>query len=495
MMKKHLLFLLLLFSLLPGAYGQYLFNENCREGWVLLLDLRFDEARQLMDKELALHPGNYYALYLEQTCDAWAMFINSDDKEYEAFIDNYDKRREIMDGKFENSPYYLMCKSEMDLQVGMFRVLHGSLLGGARKAYTGYRETQKNLNRYPGFGPSRMIDGFFNCALSNLPPFIKGVVSLFSVSSDFDKGWQTLEDVYRDQKDIKGINAESALFLIFVAKINKTPELVFDLTQSYDSSFQGLFMPVFFKANIEYRTGHNEQALHTLASLAGRDEPRAQLLYNYQMGKALLRKGDNRAEIYIRKFLKGLRKKDYLKEMTYKLALYHLLRGDMDKYHALCKVVREEGADIVERDHEALYDASLDYDPDVSLVRARLRLDGGYLQHALQHLAAYEAHPRQELPYRLEYLFLKGRYALATGDTAAATEYFQQVLKKGKNEKYLFASEAALRLGEISEAQHNYPAAYRYYQTSSDLFRKDYYEYIGSKAEKGEERVKGMSRE
>ena len=491
-MKKNLLFWFLLFLPVAGASGQYQFNGNCRNGWVLLFDLKFDEARQLMQKELSIRPTNYYALYLEQTIDAWALYINPEEKAYEAFLDNYDKKRKTMDGRYEDSPYYLMCKSEMDLQAGLFRVLNGSLLGGANKLYKGYKEVHKNLKLYPDFAPSRMIDGFFNCALSNLPPFVKGVASLFSVSSDFDKGWETLEDVYRQQEHIRGINAGSALFLIFVAKINKTPEIVYDLTQNYDTSFRELFMPQFFKANIEYRTGHNEQALGTLATLHRGNGPEAEFLYNYMTGKALLRKLDPEAGNYIQQFLKDLHEEDYFREMTYALALVHLLRGDREKYHDLCREVIEKGDDIIERDREALYDASLDYEPDIALVKTRLLLDGGYLQRAGKNISDYEAHPRPALPYKLEYHFLKGRYALASGDTTAAIRYFQWVLQNGRDEKYLFASEAALRLGEIYEKQKNYPLAYQYYKTSTDLYKSSYYEYIGSKAEKGEERVKEL---
>jgi len=318
-----------------AASGQYQFNENCKEGWRLLMDLRLDEAKQLMAKELAINPANYYALYLDQTYDAYALYINAGREEYEALLDHYKERRVIMDGKFEDSPYYLMCKSEMDLQAGMFQVLNGSMFGGIRKLYSGYKKLHKNLDLYPDFQPGRMLDGFFNCALSNLPPFVKSAVSVFSVSSDFDKGWRTLNEVYQAQKNIRGINAESALFVTFVAKINKTPEIAYDLVRSYEAGLDTLFLPVFFKANIEYSTGRNEQALATLSLLKDKTGPYAGFLYDYMMGKTLLRKLDPRAGSYLEKFLGELKKEDYFREMTYNLALLHLIRDDKKKYDEL----------------------------------------------------------------------------------------------------------------------------------------------------------------
>ena len=493
-MKKQMILFLLLFRTF-AAVSQYQFNENCKEGWQLLMDLRITEAKQLMEKELAVRPTNYYALYLEQTCDAYALYINSDKKDYERFIDNYSRRREIMDGQFRDSPYYLMCKSEMDLQAGMFQVLNGSMFGGIRKLYTGYNRLHKNLDRYPGFQPSRMLDGFFNCALSNLPPFVKNAVSVFSVSSDFEKGWKTLNEVCQAQKNIRGINAEAALFITFVAKINKTPEMAYDLVRSYDPGIDTLFLPGFFKANIEYSTGRNEQALKSLSLLKDKSSPYAGFLYDYLMGKCLLRKLDPAAEKYIEKFLSELKKEDYFREMTYNLALLHLIRGDRNKYQELCRVVREKGKDLVERDHEALYDASLDYEPDISLVKARLLLAGGYTDRFRKTIRTYEQHPRRQLPYLLEYDLLMGKYYETLGQTREAAMHFQQVISRGREADYSFASEAALRLGGIREKEKKYDQAKKYYRLASDLYKNRYYEYIGSKAEKGLARVGALTEE
>ena len=63
------------------------------------------------------------------------------------------------------------------------------------------------------------------------------------------------------------------------------------------------------------------------------------------------------------------------------------------------------------------------------------------------------------------------------------------MVDKGRKSGYSFASEAALRLGGIYEKEKKYEQAKRYYKLSSDLYKNRYYEYIGSKAEKGLARV------
>lgn len=494
-MKKSIFIAAFLYMVSTAAWGQYQFNENCKEGWMLLMDLKIDAAKKLMAKELSINPANHYALYLDQTCDAYALFINSDDEEYEAFLNNYGKRREIMDGKFEDSPYYLMCKSEMDIQASVFRIMHGSVFGGIGKAYSGYKAVYRNLDGYPDFKPGLMLDGFFNVAMSNLPPFVKGAASILGISSDLSYGIKTLNDVYQSQKNIKGANAESALFVIFAAKINKTPEMVYDLTQSYDKKIQDLFLLKYFTANIAYRTGRNEQSLATLSTLQHENSPYAKLLYDYMMGKALLRKLDGRAGHYMDQFLNHLRRKEYFKEMTYRMALFYLINGNRDQYHVLCDLVIEKGSDINERDREALYDASLDYEPDINLVKARLLIDGGYLGRFEQAIKDFEAHLRNELPYRLEYRFLKGRYARIVDDTPDAINHYKWVIDNGRDEDYSFACEAALNLGEIFEAAGKYDYAKKYYKLSADLYKNRYYEYIGAGADKALARIKALEKE
>jgi hypothetical protein len=68
-------------------------------------------------------------------------------------------------------------------------------------------------------------------------------------------------------------------------------------------------------------------------------------------------------------------------------------------------------------------------------------------------------------------------------------EHYEWVTGKGSREDYSFASEAAMRLGSLYESEKKYTLAKKYYKLSTDLYKNRYYEYIGSKAEKGLTRV------
>jgi hypothetical protein len=483
LMRKTIV-LITLFILASRAFASYDVNENCKKAWMLLMDLKIAEARDLLAQEEKIHPDNYYAYYLEQTCDAYGLLINSDQADFEAFENNYDRKRKIMDGHDEDSPYYLSCSAEMDLQLCIFGVIHGSRWGAILKGYDAYKNTYRNLDKFPDFKPSQKVVGFFKVAFANVPTVVRWIVEFFGVSADVEDGFRLLDENFKAQKDVMGLNAESALFIILTAQINKTPERVYEFSKSLDPSFSNTYIFRYFRGNLAYRTSRNEEALKVMQQIVNPDGPYEVLTYNYMMGKILLRKLDPGAKDYILKYLGDLKKEEYRKEMNYRLALYSLINGDRQKYHDYCKIVVNVGTDINERDHESLYEARLDYEPDVNLIKARLQLDGGYYDGFLQSIKQYTAGNDGLIAHQVEYQFLKARYDASQSNFTAAIQGFEKVIEMGEDLDYYFASEAALRLGNIYRDMGQNALAKKNYDLCVKLYDSDYYEYILDNANK-----------
>jgi hypothetical protein len=488
-MTKYFISILLILFIGKNADAAYELNDNCREAWVLLMDFEFDKSKQILANEIKANPDNYYAYYLEQTCDAYELLLDSDDDTYERFLDDYYARRDFMDDKDVESPYYLSCLAEMELQAGIFNIIHGDRFSGLRKAYSGYKNTYRNLKINPEFKPSLKLDGFFNVAVDNLPPFVKFAISAFGVSGDANYGFDLLLKNFETQKNQKGINAEAALFVVLSAKLNKTPEKVYDFTHQLDKSIADLFVHRYFRANIEFRTGQNELALNTLQEIKIDQKPKAGLIYNYLMGKILIRKLDFNAGYYLRRYLSAAQKKEYVKEINYKLAIYYLINNDKDKYNELKELVLNEGNDINERDREALYDANLDYTPDICLTKAHLLIDGGYYDEYLSEIQVYKAINNEFLPYKLEYYLIEGKAAELKNNYQLAVKHYKYVIDNGSDEDYYFACEAALRCGILFEKSGKLETAKKYYDKSLHLYDDDYYEYLEDKAKKALKRI------
>lgn len=468
-----------------NVYAVYDVNENCREAWVLMTDLKLVRARALLAAESRSNPENYYCHYLNQCCDAFELLIDPTDKSYKAFLASYESRRRIMDGKDLNSPYYLLCLSEMEIQVAFFSVMNGAQVAGVNKGVAAYKDLHRNIEKFPGFEPNRKLDGFFNVAIANLPPFVKWVLSVMSVKVDIRYGFRSLFDHYGSVKGEKGLNSEAALYLILAAKINKTPEMLYDFTRGLDTAVSNRYIYRYLRANIAYWTGKNEEAIGVLRQAGPGDNRLTGILYNYMMGKLQLRRLDPSAESYISGYFGLTRRQEYFREMHYNLALCRLLKGDATGYVKLCSVVRSTGKDLNERDREALYDASLDYSPELNLVKAKLSLDGGYPNACQQALSQFESGHGSALAYKLEYHLLKGRVAANASNDNIAMAEFRKVLELGSGCDYYFAAEAAYRLGDICRKLGQVKLARDYYNRSAKLCRKNYYEYIGDKAAKG----------
>ena len=467
--------------------AQYVVSKNCSNAHVLLMQFEFRKMDSILNLELKQNPENYYAIYLKQTAAAYKLLLNSDEKAYDKFLDNHYSNRELMDDKFVNSPYCLSCKAEMELQAGIFNIIHGDRFSGLRKAYSAYKNTYKNLEKFPDFKPSLKLDGFFNVAVDNLPPFVKWAVSAFGVSGNTDYGYNLLLDNYNTLKSKKGLADEAALFVILAAKLNKTPEKVYDFTKNLPSDIAQTWLMKYFKANIAYRNGHNSEALEIIETIDV-SNPQKDLLYNYLKGKVLLLDLNLEAEKYLIAYLNSANKKGYLKEINYQMALLEFLKGDIQKFEYYRNKVLTDGNDINERDREALYDAKLDYLPDYHLLRAGLLLKGGYYEKYSEEIKSVEYNNLNNA-LKCEYHLFEGIYFTHNKFDEKALSEFEKVIAIQQDDDYYFSADAVCRMGMIYEKQNQTQKAVNSYNQTLKLYDSDFYEYIEDRAKKGLRRL------
>lgn len=471
-----------------SLHAEYKVSEKCTQAWEALFNLDFITAHQLLHDELKENPDNYYAYYVDQQIDAYFMMINASESDYERFVEQYKKRREIMDDKSTDSPYYAMCEAEMQLQMGIINVFFGDRLSGIRRAYSAYKKFYAAQKANPDFIYNRKMIGMFNIALSNLPPFTAWAAGTFGVKGDYDEGFKIMFQYLDDVKQMKGLNTEAALYITLGYKLNKEPEKAYKFLESLDSSIVDYRLLSYFHGNTAWASGNNARAAELFASFNTDDLEIEFLPYNYMMGKIQMRSLDKQAETNLLVFLKKTKKVAYKKEINYYLALYYLINGNPELFEKYKKIAADKGGDVTERDRETLYDCQLDYIPDPTLVRCRLLMDGGYYDEFIQTVANYQQSETMFLPYTLEYYLLMGRYFEATNNDQKAIDSYKKVISLGSEVNYYFASEAALRLGQYYE-EKNREQAKSYFEISLDLYDSDYYDYIANLANKGLEKM------
>ncbi len=489
-MLRRIILFIFIFGLLfnQQIHAEYVLSENCKLAYEQLMDLKISSARETLQQEIKQNPENYYAYYLDHYVDAFDLMINTTEDRYLRFVDNYEKRREIMDDKDMDSPYYLAFEGEMQLYMGMFNIIMGDRFSGVRRAYGGYKKIYKNLDNYPDFQPSLKISSLLDIALSNLPPFIRWAVGAFGISGDAEKGLQDLNTYFDETKNISGLNADAALFLILAYKLDKDPQKGYEAYSKIDSTILDYTLLDYFYANVAYRSGHNAHAeeLMKKIDLDIIDIPFHP--YHYMTGKILLRKLDPQAGYHLKKYLDMYHANDYRKEINYKLASFYLINGNKIKFELYKELTCEEGDKVTERNREAMYDCQLDYIPDPELVKAKLLLDGSYSDRFYKIIEKYPINQNTFLPYLLEYKLLLARYNLQSGKITESKALFEEVVDEGNDEDYYFAAEAAMYLGKIYEKQ-NKSLAIKYYDIAIDLYDSDYYEYIDYRSKKALKRL------
>jgi len=490
MLSRRLIFTaIILFFSLQTIRAEYVVNENCKQAWEALFNLDFITAHQIVQKELKENPNNFYAYYVDQQIDAYFMMINASQIDYEHFEGQYKKRREIMDGKSTDSPYYAMCEAEMQLQMGIFNVFFGDRISGIRRAYSAYKKFYAAQKANPDFIYNRKMIGMFNIALSNLPPFTAWAAGTFGIKGDYDTGFKIMFQYFDDVKNIQGLNAEAALYITLGYKLNKEPIKAYNFLESIDTNLVNFRLLKYFYGNTAWASGNNAEAIQLFSKFDPDDLEIEFLPYNYMLGKIQMRSIDKQAEANLLTFLRKTKKEAYIKEINYYLALYYLMNGDLDLFEKYKEIAADKGGDVTERDREALYDSKLDYIPNPALVKCKLLIDGSYYDRFYKNIQNFKLSEAKQLPYKLEYYLLMGRYYEFKNNATAEVDSYKKVIEMGSDVDYYFASEAALRLGIYYENKDN-ALAKSYFETSLDLFDSDYYEYIENLAKKGLERVK-----
>jgi len=483
MLKKYF-FLAFLFFVVAGLKAEYTITPTCSQAWEALLNLNTVTAKRLAEKEIKENPGNYYAYYLAQTCDAFELKINGSDAMYEQFVNDFEKRREIMDDKDTDSPYYHYCESEMLLQMAVFNVLHGDKFSGVKKGYRAYKTLYENIEQHPDFIFNNKLDGFFNVALSNLPPFVKWAASTFGISGTSKKGFELLNTYFDEVKNDPGVNAEAALYILLSYKLNKEPKNAFEFISQQDSSITERRIIKYFYSNTAYRSGLNEIAYNSLLKFNPDEMETDFISYDYMMGKIMLRMLDPKSSSHLERYLKLSKKDNYKKEITYKLALSYLIQGNVEKFTFYKNEARDQDEEITERDREAGYDCELDYTPDITLTKSKLLLDGGYFDRFSETISKFNNSQTTPLPYQLEFWLLSSRYDLSQNNFSSAIISLKKVIEKGEDEDWYFASEAALLLGKYYNQTNNVTEAKKYINLCLDLYESDYYEYIEEMAKR-----------
>jgi hypothetical protein len=490
--NKHisLIIFLILFSN-STLFAAFNFSTTCQEAMQKILDLKFKDARLLIESERKAHPDNGYVIYLEHYSEAIELIITEEPALYEHLIDNYEIRLEEMEELDDGSPDFEWLQAEVLFHTGLAQVKFGTRISGAMKMYNSYRKIKDHRQKYPQFWQNQKLTGIYNLLFDNIPGYLRWATDMFGLAGNSDLGMYQLQQYCDASKHINGLAEEGILITSLGFKLIQQEKEGLRFLAAQDMKMLDITLVKYLHASIAMFTYQNDLALRLLSEIYQEDLQTTFYGLDYLIGRCKQNHLENEAEIFLKKYLDSYPGLDYKKDACNRLSYYYLLKGDDEKYQEYKAMVATVGQDLRDRDQEAILESQSAILPHIGLLKARLLCDGGYFAEADSIIRSIDLKRLSEESYKLEYNYRMGRILQLNGHPDEAVQYLVKSYNEGISLPFTFATRAALSLGKIYEEKQDYPNAVLWYERCVDVFSSTHTtEGVKDSAEKGEKRAK-----
>jgi tetratricopeptide (TPR) repeat protein len=196
---------------------------------------------------------------------------------------------------------------------------------------------------------------------------------------------------------------------------------------------------------------------------------------------------DFSAETLYKSYLQSYKGSTYIMSARQRIAWIYLLKGDEANYRkqiATCKPGNKK-EEFTDEDKAAIKEAESKEMPHPLLLKARLLFDGGYYPRALNELVGKSITQFQGIKTQLEFTYRLARIFDKMDKNDKAEQLYELTYKNGLNQKYYFASSAALHLAQLYEDDGKKEKAIEYYKKTLALRDHDYQNSIDQKAKAG----------
>jgi predicted negative regulator of RcsB-dependent stress response len=486
-------FLLLSFTLLPFiAQANFDFNANCLKAYQHIFELKLNTARQLIAAEKKSNPNNSIIPLLENYIDYFYLLTNESKAEFERLSANKDARLRQMANDDKNSPYYLYAQAEINLQWALVRSRYGSYYTASREINKANSLLKDNQKKFPGFHLNNKGLGLINVVMGALPDgFMKSALSTFGIRGDINTGLNMLERLAEGlPKSTYEPFYEEVIFYYayLLSDVAKSPS-AYAKTMKYSARISdNSLLKSYMQAYVCARNGKNDRAIEILESRPKGLAYQAFPYLDYLLGVAKLNKLDYKAEQNFKAFLQLNKGDSFIKDTYWHLAWIDLLNSDTAGYNSFTSKVRTTGGSYNDKDKQALNEANAPR-PNVTLLKARLLYDGGYLIKANSLLAGNDANDFKTVKDKTEYYYRLARINDDLNNFDAALGYYQQAISHGKALKYYYAARSAVLMGKIYEQKKNSLKAKAAYNTAISMKNHEYENSIEGEAKMGLKRL------
>lgn len=492
MIKRLYILFFLWLGIVPLYSQSFDFNENCRAAYHSIIALKLEEGQTLLSAEEKKHPENLIPLYLENYIDFLRIYTSDSRDLYNKLNGNRDLRLELLKQGDRNSPYFLFCAAEINMQWATLGIQFGDYLNaliGIRKAF---KFLEENRQRYPDFRANKKSLGVLYALLGSVPDKYKWGVSLLGMEGNVERGLNDLKELvdYGQKNDYIYMEETVTLYAFLLFHLQNDMEKPWTILQENGFPKTDNLMTAFTCAHIGIYGKHNEEALHVLETRPKGAEFTSFPLLTYLTALGKLNKLSPDADSYFKKFLAEYKGENHIKSAYQKIAWSYLLKGDTENYRHFIRKAATKGSNVIEADKQAQKEAESSRIPEVHLLRARLLFDGGYYQKASSEMNALGMMHFQSDEDETEYLYRMGRIYHEWGKTDSALSYYSKAIEKGSALHRYFAANSALESGEIFEHRGDKEKALSFYHLCLSFDDHEYKNGIDQKAKAALNRLK-----
>ncbi|GAB2987372.1 hypothetical protein GCM10027049_29050 [Mucilaginibacter puniceus] len=467
-------------------------DANAIAAYQAIFDLRFPEAKRLIQAEKAKNPNNGITILLENYLDYLYLLTSDNKSDYEKFKDRKGDRIDAIGDNDKNSPYYLFAQAEIYIQWGMLKAKFGDYTTSVIDLKKGKNLLIENSEKFKDFLPNQKSLGWVDLTFGAIPANLKGIVGIFGIKGDMQSGVRQLE---RFKSQIAGTKYsyynDEAVMIISLADIdvlrnkNNYNKLIAYINDMSDKSL----LKKYLQGYVAYKTGHNDEAIGYFMAAPHGNDYLAFPGINYWLGTAKLCRMDTDANRYLLNYINQTRGEIYIKDAYQKLAYHSLLTNNMAAYNTYIKLVKTKGTTADEKDKQALKEAN-DAKPDIDLLKARLYFDGGYYTNALAALKTKDVNDLKIARDKIELYYRLGRIYDQMGRDTDALANYQKAINIGSGATYYFAANSAMLSGMVYEQKRDYKKAADYYNLTLKMKNHEYQNSIDNQAKDGLKRIK-----
>jgi len=474
------------------TFASFDMSKNMQESYTHIINLEFEKANFLLDKEQSQNPANGFIPLYKNYIDFLTILITEDFNYFKLHEDLKDERLRFLDNNDKDSPYYLYSKAEVSLQWAFSRLKFEQYPTAAYELVKAYRLLENNKKKFPDFMLNNKGLGLIHALLGAVPKGFHWILNLAGLKGSVSLGLSELDAILNDDRFI--MYEDEILFLLSFLQINLGNNDI--LCQKYldriGNGYEDNLLLNFAAARLSHNLGRNDYCLTVLKNRPNNSSKVKFHYLDYLQGMSYLYMLDyENAKQKFEDFLADFKGINYIKSANHKLAWIAFLQNNTEKKITLFERVILDGNTLIDEDKIALNDAQRDYISHPVLLKTRLLFDGGYYSLALTEINQFIGDQYSSFGvHKTEYLYRLARIESKLNNSEEKIiEYYERVLEEGRDATSYYIPMSALQIGLIYENKNNFSQAESYFNKCLSMSGFDHERGIHQKAKSGLGRI------